>query len=151
MQPVSISTNSSAPLRHATFCHAIYIYNASFYQDRLGTNKGKALKKRVASRIGTPLSTLASERSLSASDRTPRCGKRGPFLRHFYTTRLLSKIDLPRQARDKHSRDSTQKKRRRFLQENPHHIGLTMLLNGVLQKNLVLVGGAMWFPRHVPT
>jgi hypothetical protein len=27
------------------FC-AIYIYNASFYQDRLGTNIGKPLKKR---------------------------------------------------------------------------------------------------------
>ena len=31
----------------ATFC-AIYIYNASFYQDRLGTNIGKALKKECA-------------------------------------------------------------------------------------------------------
>ena len=33
---------------NGTFCDAIYIYNASFYQDRLGTNIGKALKKKRA-------------------------------------------------------------------------------------------------------
>ena len=36
-------------VRNATFC-AISIYNASFYQDRLGTNTGKT-QKRVAFRI----------------------------------------------------------------------------------------------------
>ena len=32
--------------KNATFC-AIYIQNRTFYQDRLGTNIGKALKKRA--------------------------------------------------------------------------------------------------------
>eukprot|EP01046_Picozoa_sp_COSAG06_P006433 COSAG06_NODE_304_length_17855_cov_47.399414_1_plen_109_part_10 len=53
--------------------------------------------------------------------------------KHRFALFYASKTEhLPRHTRDKHSRDSTQKKRRRFLQENPHHIGLTMLLNGVL-------------------
>jgi hypothetical protein len=36
---------SATRYRNATFCDAILISNASFYQDRLGTSIGKALKK----------------------------------------------------------------------------------------------------------
>jgi hypothetical protein len=41
--------------KNATFC-AIYVQNVSFYQDRLGTNIGKALKKSVVFRRDVRLS-----------------------------------------------------------------------------------------------
>eukprot|EP01046_Picozoa_sp_COSAG06_P042123 COSAG06_NODE_5325_length_3555_cov_16.312211_3_plen_61_part_00 len=37
--------DSCDPGKKRHFCNAIYIQNASFYRDMLGTNKGKALKK----------------------------------------------------------------------------------------------------------
>jgi hypothetical protein len=54
----SVSVPALIQVRNATFCDAIYTYNASFYQDRLGTNIGKALKKRVPALIQTMTSSL---------------------------------------------------------------------------------------------
>jgi hypothetical protein len=40
-------TKAASSVKKRHFCDAICIQNASFYQDRLGTNIGKALQKRV--------------------------------------------------------------------------------------------------------
>ena len=76
------------------FAPFIYI-NASFHQDRLGTNIGKALKKRVMRRARVWTSSKRVRKT--RQDKT----------RHLNTTVLsplvviLQPIILPRQARDK--------------------------------------------------
>jgi hypothetical protein len=47
LAPVKVVHGTERQVKKRHLC-AIFIQNASFYQDRLGTNIGKALKKRVA-------------------------------------------------------------------------------------------------------
>ena len=80
------------------FC-AVYAKNASFYQDRLWTDMGEALKTERCMRF---LDTAVRWDKCWA--RHALCMRKRVFLRRF----ILTTIILPRQARDKH-RESTQK------------------------------------------
>jgi len=51
-QGLSLSAPDCIDLRKTAFLSHLYI-NASFYQDRLGTNVGKALKKAAVFRTGS--------------------------------------------------------------------------------------------------
>ena len=83
----------------------------SFYQDRLRTNIGKALKKRGVTFAGASLGAFLEAYGCEATPSPARLdpaaalkisryqlGKKTPFLRHF----IGKMITLPRQARDKH-------------------------------------------------
>jgi hypothetical protein len=86
-------------------CCAIYIYNALFYQDRLGTNIGKTPNKRVAFRIGIILTERAARtlRSCEPPQHTTACSTRTAAARAStkgatLNGRTLSKPSLPRSS-----------------------------------------------------
>jgi pimeloyl-ACP methyl ester carboxylesterase len=79
----------------------------SVYQDRLGTNIGKALKKRVAASAPIPSgppSLPATHLWMALGGRSPAEVRNRRFFAPFYTKNAI--IFLPRQARDKHREHS---------------------------------------------
>jgi hypothetical protein len=90
--------------KNATFCDAIYIQHASFYQDRLGTNNWQTWEKLKQSGVFRRAHRHRVHPLLYAAGlwhRRPDPGKKPHlFCDAIFSVKMI--INLPRQARDKH-------------------------------------------------